>query len=186
MRLGLLGQAVGVFAVTNIDDIVLLAVFFGQAAGRYGRVVVGQYLGFVGILAVSVAGVLGARLLPDSALPYLGLLPLLLGLYTAWQAWRGGDGEMSAVGKAPTVVTVAAVTLANGGDNVGVYVPVFANGGTGQTVVYLVVFLVLVAVWCVAGRYLATRPAVTRAMTRWGHIVVPVVLIALGVGILVS
>jgi cadmium resistance protein CadD (predicted permease) len=43
--LGTVGQAVAMFAVTNIDDIVILALFFGQAAGRRAgvvRIVLGQ------------------------------------------------------------------------------------------------------------------------------------------------
>lgn len=99
MELTLVGQAVGMFAVTNIDDIVILALFFGQAAGHPGgavRVVAGQYLGFGAILAAAIIGALGAGLLPEAAVPYLGLLPLLLGIRAGWSAWRerhDGDGE---------------------------------------------------------------------------------------------
>jgi len=46
------------------------------------------------------------------------------------------------------------------------------------------VFLVGLAIWCVAGRFLATRPGVARALARWGHVVLPIVLTALGVLIL--
>jgi cadmium resistance protein CadD (predicted permease) len=52
--------------------------------------------------------------------------------------------------------------------------------------VYVVVFLGLVAVWIAVGRYFATRPVVARALSRWGHIVLPVVLIGLGLLILVE
>jgi cadmium resistance protein CadD (predicted permease) len=71
--LGLLGRAVGMFA-TNIDDILVLALFFGQAADHraaVARVVAGQYLGFAAILALSIAGAPGAELLPGAAIPYL-------------------------------------------------------------------------------------------------------------------
>lgn len=34
MNLGIIGQAAGLFAVTNIDDILILALFFAQGAGR--------------------------------------------------------------------------------------------------------------------------------------------------------
>jgi cadmium resistance protein CadD (predicted permease) len=123
MDLGLIGRAACMFAVTNVDDIVLLALFFGQAAGQRGaalRVVAGQYLGFAGILAASVVGALGAGLLPESAIPYLGLLPLALGLRAGWRAWRerhdaDDDNEQhedSSDRSGPGALAVAAVTLA--------------------------------------------------------------------------
>ncbi|MEW9556477.1 cadmium resistance transporter [Nonomuraea sp. NPDC050783] len=196
MNAGFIGQAAGLFAVTNIDDIVLLALFFAQGAGRPGaaaRVVLGQYLGFTAILAVSVAAALGATLLPESVLPYLGLLPLALGIKAAWEVWRergGGDddddGARSVRPGGPGTMEVAAITFANGGDNVGVYVPVFATSGPGGIAGYTAVFLVLVGVCCLAGRFFATRPPVARALGRWGDVLFPLVLIGVGVAILVE
>ncbi|MFC0432072.1 cadmium resistance transporter [Kutzneria buriramensis] len=191
MELGLVGQAVGMFTATNVDDIVILALFFGQAAGRRGaatRVVLGQFLGFTAILAASVVGALGAGLLPASAIPYLGVVPLLLGLRAAWTARRdrgAADVEVVPAG-GPTVLAVAAVTFANGGDNIGVYVPVFATAGVGSLIVFGVVFLMLTALWCAIGRYVATRPVIARTLSRWGHVVLPAVLVGIGVLILVE
>ncbi|MET8088140.1 cadmium resistance transporter [Micromonospora sp. NPDC005237] len=91
MNLGIIGQAVALFALTNIDDILILALFFARGAGRRDttrNIVAGQYLGFAGILAVAVAAAFGATFLPDEAVPYLGLLPLALGIKTAVQTWR--------------------------------------------------------------------------------------------------
>ncbi|MFG2472379.1 cadmium resistance transporter [Streptomyces canus] len=195
MDLGIIGQAAGLFAVTNIDDILILALFFAQGAGHPGstrRIVLGQYLGFAAILAVAVAAAFGATFLPESAIPYLGLLPLALGLKAAWQAWKdhrgGGADEEEAQAKesGPSPLEVAAVTFANGGDNIGVYVPVFATAGVGGMTVYAAVFLVLVAVWCFAGRLFATRPVIAKALARWGHILLPLVLIAIGLLILIE
>ncbi|MYT19342.1 cadmium transporter [Streptomyces sp. SID7760] len=194
MELGIIGQAVGLFAVTNIDDILILALFFAQGAGRPGaarRIVLGQYLGFAAILAVAVAAAFGATFLPESAVPYLGLLPLALGLRAAWQAWRdhGDDSEGAeeqAARGGPSPLEVAAVTFANGGDNIGVYVPVFATAGVSGMTVYAAVFLVLVAVWCFAGRFFATRPVIAKGLARWGHVLLPLVLITIGMLILVE
>lgn len=198
MSFRLIGQAVALFGVTNIDDIIVLAVFFGQTSNRVGalRVVLGQYLGFAGILAVAVIGALGAGFLPKAAIPYLGLLPLLLGLRAAWNIWRdhhpasevpAGEPERGPKTKPRAgALTVAAVTFANGGDNIGVYVPVFATSGAGGLTSYVVVFLILVAAWCAAGWYFASRPIVARALSRWGHIILPAVLVAIGLTILVE
>jgi cadmium resistance protein CadD (predicted permease) len=196
VSIGLVAQAAGMFAVTNIDDILILALFFGQAGSKRSaaiRVVIGQYLGFAGILVASVIGALGAGLLPESVIPYLGLLPLALGLRAAWKAWkerheseRDDEDESSGNESGPGVFAVAGVTFANGGDNIGVYVPVFATAAVAGMVVYCVVFLVLVAVWCALGRFLATRPIIARTLSRWGHILLPVVLIGIGLLILVE
>ncbi|KUN80978.1 cadmium transporter [Streptomyces bungoensis] len=194
MDLGIIGQAAGLFAVTNIDDILVLALFFAQGAGHPGstrRIVLGQYLGFAAILAVAVAAAFGATFLPEAAIPYLGLLPLALGLKAARQAWKdhrdgSGDEEEQAREGGPVPLEVAAVTFANGGDNIGVYVPVLATAGNGGMSVYAVVFLVLVAVWCLAGEFFATRPVIAKALARWGHVLLPLVLIAIGLLILIE
>ena len=74
--------------------------------------------------------------LPSAAIPYFGLIPLGLGLWAAWQAWRGDDDddddEAKVAGKKVGVWTVAGVTLANGGDNIGVYTPVFLAWNLSQ------------------------------------------------------
>jgi cadmium resistance protein CadD (predicted permease) len=163
--LGLVGQAIALFALTNIDDIIVLVVFFGQATSRLGwlRVVLGQYIGFAGILLAAVVGTLGAGLLPEKAIPYLGLLPLIVGLRAASKVWKerretavdaeaaSETGNTEAQGttnstRQPGVLTVATVTQANGGDNIGVYVPVFVAIGISALITYVIVFLLLVAV----------------------------------------
>jgi cadmium resistance protein CadD (predicted permease) len=191
---GIIAEAAGLFAVTNFDDIVVLSLFFAQGAGKRGtarRVVAGQYIAFAVILAVALAIAYGASFLPEHAIAYLGLIPIVIGVWDAWKVWRGhrrGDSSEQAENQeeGPTTRKVITVTFGNGGDNIGVYVPVFASVGTGTTIVYTVVFLVLVGVWCAIGRYFATRPVIARALRRWGHILLPVVLIILGLTILIE
>jgi cadmium resistance protein CadD (predicted permease) len=184
-------QAIGLFLVTNIDDIIVLSLFFARGAGQRGtttRIVVGQYLGFGGILFASVAVTFGAGLfLPDDAIPYFGLIPLLLGGYATWKLWRNGDNDDDGVADKPiSALTVAAVTFANGGDNIGVYVPVFLAVGTGALVAYCVVFLALVVVLVLAAKFVATRKPIAEVLARWEHILFPLVLIVLGLVILIE
>jgi cadmium resistance protein CadD (predicted permease) len=187
-------QAVGLFVATNIDDIIVLSLFYARGADQPGttaRILAGQYLGFGAILAAAVLVALGARsFLPEDAIPYFGLIPLALGLLAAWRAWRSDDDddddEEKVRGKTLGVLTIAAVTFANGGDNIGVYVPVFATVGPAGIVAYCVVFLALVAVLVLAARFVATRKPIAEFLERWEHVLFPLVLIGLGVVILVE
>ncbi|MFE9190867.1 cadmium resistance transporter [Micromonospora sp. NPDC007208] len=179
------GAAAVVFAATDIDDIVILTLFF-VAARTTGRprtweIVAGQYLG-IGALALASAVIAGGLLVvPDPWTGLLGLLPIALGV----RALRSsGDGE------APAVVTgalgVAGVTIANGADNVAVYVPVFRALGVADSAVFLLVFVLLIALWCVAGAWLGGHRRVVRLVERAGAWLVPTIFIAIGLVILVS
>ncbi|BDI24215.1 cadmium resistance transporter [Herbiconiux sp. L3-i23] len=187
-------QAIGLFLVTNIDDIIVLSLFFARGAGQRGtttRILIGQYLGFAGILGAAVLVALGAGVfLPPEFIPYFGLIPLGLGLWAAWQAWRNrdddDDDDGKIEGKKVAVWAVAGVTFANGGDNIGVYVPVFLSVGPAAVVAYCVVFLALVAVLVFVAKFIATRRPIAEILERWEHILFPIVLIGLGLFILIS
>ncbi|HEX6448165.1 MAG TPA: cadmium resistance transporter [Trebonia sp.] len=195
MNADIVAEAAGLFTVTNLDDILVLSLFFGRGAGQQGaarRIVAGQYLGFAVLLVITAAAAYGATFLPESAISYLGVLPLALGLLAAWRAWKdhrhgGSDGQRREDNQdGPKTLHVAAVTIANGGDGIGVYLPVLAKSRAAEIAVYVAVFLVLVGVWCAAGWFVATRPAIARVISRWGHILHPLVLIALGLFILIQ
>ncbi|MEV4122843.1 cadmium resistance transporter [Micromonospora sp. NPDC049645] len=174
-----------VFAATDIDDIVILTLFFvaARTAGRprTWEIVAGQYLG-IGALALASAVIAGGLLVvPDPWTGLLGLLPIALGV----RALRGSGEE-----EAPAVVTgalgVAGVTIANGADNVAVYVPVFRALGVADSAVFLLVFVLLIALWCAVGAWLGGHRRVVRLVERAGAWLVPAIFIAIGVVILVS
>lgn len=183
-------EAVVAFAATNVDDLLVLALLFGLAGDdvrRVRRVWIGQYLGFAAIVAVALLGAATLRGLPEERLALLGLVPIGFGVAFAVQAWRGRGEPSAALGaRAPGIATVAGITIANGGDNLGVYVPVFATSAGVAAATHVAVYLALVAVWCRVGHWLASRPPVARTIERWAHVVVPVVFVAIGVAILVE
>ncbi|RQX14294.1 cadmium transporter [Micromonospora ureilytica] len=179
------GAAAVVFAATDVDDIVILTLFFVAARTtgqpRTREIVAGQYLG-IGALALASAVIAGGLLVvPDPWTGLLGLLPIALGVRAVRDS---GDDET------PAVVTgalgVAGVTIANGADNVAVYVPVFRALGVADSTVFLLVFVLLIALWCVAGAWLGGHRRVVRLVERAGAWLVPTIFIAIGLVILVS
>lgn len=191
--LSALGTAAVVFAVTDIDDLVLLAAFFGDPHLRVRAVVAGQFAGIAVLTAVSAAAAYAAIAIPSGWISLLGLLPLGLGLFRLreWRRRTGDDEAAEAMenerrleGRLHSqILGVAAVTVANGADNLSVYIPLFAID-ISAVPVYALVFAVLTAVWCVLGYALVRNPAGAALTQRWGHIVLPIVLIALGLHIL--
>jgi cadmium resistance protein CadD (predicted permease) len=75
---------------------------------------------------------------------------------------------------------VAAITIANGSDNIGIYVPLFANSSWVGLIAIVGVFLLLVGVWCYAADKLTQQPAIANLMSRYGNTAVPFILIGLG------
>jgi cadmium resistance protein CadD (predicted permease) len=194
-----LGIGVVLFVSTNIDDIVLLSVFFADRRLAPRNIVAGQFLGIGALVAVSIVAGLAALTVPQRWIALLGLIPLLLGLRELWKL-RGGqdadddDDDAELVEQSAKiaerralsqVLAVTGVTIANGGDNLAVYIPVFAND-VAAIPAYVVIFTILTGVLCVAGHALINNALLGERVRRYGHILLPVVLIALGVWLLLG
>ena len=181
-----------VFVATNVDDIILLAAFFADRRLRASAVVVGQFLGMGILIAVSAAVAMAALVVPPGWPALLGAVPLGMGLWQLLALLRGraeDDDDVEATERRiegrlqSQVLAVTAVTLANGADNLSVYVPVFSSDAAGVPT-YALIFLLLTGAWCVLGRALVRVPAIGPVMQRFGHIILPVVLILIGAQIL--
>jgi cadmium resistance transport/sequestration family protein len=192
------------FVATNIDDILILMVFFSQSnfTFRPWHIVLGQYLGFGIILLASLPGFFGGLILQKEWIGLLGFVPIGIGLYRLWRpeqeekvvqtiSQEGRDQFSRFPGFAklsqlipPQTYQVAMITLANGGDNIGIYIPLFANSSLASLSVILIVFLFLVGLWCYIAFQLVQHPAIAHILTHYGEAIVPFVLIGLGIFIL--
>ncbi len=177
------------FAATNIDDIFVLMLFFAAVNRRLRRwhIVAGQYLGFACLVVLSLAGYFARFVVPEEWIGLLGLLPIIIGIKKLWEL-KSGEHEEASVEKpaAHALLTVAAVTFANGGDNLGIYTPLFASLNFVELVVTISIFFMLVAVWCFLGYIMCRHPAVSKVLDKYGHIIVPFVLIGLGLYIMIE
>ena len=183
--------AAGVFAGTNVDDIIVLTVLF-LASGTTGKprrwqIWLGQYAGIATLVAASAVAAAGLTIVPDRWVGLLGLIPFALGVRSLVTTIRSrNDGEEPDTPVAGNVFSVAGVTIANGADNISVYTPLFRTTGLSSTVLTIAVFAVLVAVWCLAGSWLASHKRVIAVVERYGHWIVPAVFMLIGAVIVVE
>jgi len=186
------------FTATNLDDILILLLFFSQvnAVFRRRHIVFGQFLGFTALVFASLPGFFGRLIFPPDWIGMLGLLPIAIGLSRLLNP-ETDDSEAEAELEqsensfftsflSPQTYSVAAVTVANGGDNIGIYVPLFASNTLESLGVILAVFFAMVGVWCYAAYRLIQMRAIADTLTRYGNQLVPFVLIGLGIAILVK
>ncbi|MFU2029070.1 quaternary ammonium transporter [Bacillus wiedmannii] len=188
------------FISTNIDDIFILLVLFSQVRtgvikkeGRAVRektkvqelyIVIGQYLGFSVIIFLSIIGSLSSFFIPVSWIGLLGFVPIYMGVkgILSLRSYKRNEVIDNVSG---SIFKVASITLANGADNISIYIPMFASQNLKTNIVTLVIFFCMIAIWCFISYTLLRAPILANVLERNCHIIVPIVLIGLGMFILI-
>jgi cadmium resistance transport/sequestration family protein len=154
-------------------------------------------LGFIALVIASLPGFFGGSIVPQAWSGLLGFVPIAIAISNLINN-KEDEQEVQAVSNsntvaknllvviAPQTYKVAVVTFANGGDNIGIYVPLFANSNLANLAVICLTFLVLIGVWCYLAYRLTRHKAIARVLTKYGERIVPFVLIGLGIFILLE
>ncbi|MBE9006491.1 cadmium resistance transporter [Fortiea sp. LEGE XX443] len=193
-------EGIFAFTATNIDDIVILMLFFSQVNNQFRRrhIFVGQYLGFVAIIIASLPGFFGSLVIPRAWIGLLGILPIAIGIKQLLHR-ETENSEIQIVNTSLTVsgnsnptfnfllsilspqtYKVAAVTVANGGDNISIYIPLFASNSFTNLLIIIIVFIIMKGVWYALAYLLARQARIAYILTHYGKNAVPFILIILG------
>jgi cadmium resistance protein CadD (predicted permease) len=84
------------------------------------------------------------------------------------------------------IFKVASITFSNGGDNIGVYAPLFASMSIFPLIFTLIIFMLMIGLWCFIGYLMVRNRIVGNKLKRYGHIILPFVLILIGFGVLLG
>ena len=177
------------FISTNVDDLFINLFFFARhrTKAEARSIAAGKYLGIGALTAISLLGAYGLQMLPDKCLSLLGLIPAGLGVREIIHTLRNQNSENDVPFAAQTLwLSVALITIANGADNIGVYLPLFAGFTPWQMGAAIIVFALMTGLWCLLAVQLAKLPAVQQVIRRWKRYLVPAVLFVLGISILLG
>jgi cadmium resistance protein CadD (predicted permease) len=186
----LFGLAIALFVSTNIDNVFVLVGFFSDPKFRTRDIVIGQYAGIAALFGISVLASLLSLVIPRAYIGLLGIAPILIGAKKFLELYRRREKTEETLQRHASPkpngrpATVALVTFANGGDNVGTYAPSFALRSPFQITVIGLVFVGMTALWCFAAHSMVNHPKLGTPIRRFGHRVTPIVLIAFGILIL--
>jgi cadmium resistance protein CadD (predicted permease) len=183
--------AIGIvaFVSTNIDDAFVLVTFIADKNFRVRDVVIGQYAGVGTLYILSAIASLISLIIPSAYVGLLGLAPLAIGTKKLCQLKQDRKDEklhgVSTSGVQVRSLEVAAVTVANGGDNIAVYTALFASRNGFEVATIGIVFAVMTGLWCFAAGWLVNHRALGSPIRRHAQHVIPFVLIGLGILILI-
>lgn len=202
--LGTIFTAMAVAFATTFDDNLYLTMFFGRTTRHFRprHVVIGEFVGFTCLVTISMVGFFGGLVISEKWIGLLGLLPVLIGINNLINP-EEDEGTVQTVSagflpltqfrrshslidtlRDPQTYRVSAVTISNGGNNVGIYIPLFASSTLPTLGVTLLVCYCAIGLWCFVSYNLTRQPAVTFVMTRYASKVFPFVLIWLGLSII--
>lgn len=176
------------FVSTNIDDIFILMLFFGSRKFKSSTIILGQYLGIGTLVAIALVGSFVGNFIDQRYIGLLGLFPIYLAIKGFISVFKheASEEEENVEAKATGIISIAGVTIANGADNLGVYIPLFTTMAYVEKIEMIVTFGVLTYLWCIIGKYISSRPLVAKQIDKFGHIVMPVVLLLLGILIIIE
>lgn len=193
------------FISTNIDDILVLMILFSKADSKDKRkyVFIGQYIGIGILVLISVLGALGLSIVPEKYVGFLGLVPIFIGIKEFYEYRTGVEEDSEALeieedsAKASIltslkkyipldVVKVSMISIANGADNIGIYIPTFRVMTQMDLVITILIFAIMTALFCIVAIKLVNYPFIKDKIEKYKGILVPVVFIALGIFIFVE
>ncbi|KAK4496763.1 hypothetical protein PRZ48_012746 [Zasmidium cellare] len=192
-----IGKACLTFVITNIDDAFVLVTFFAESSTSRNltpwKITIGQYVGFTVIVTISMIGYAVAVALPSEPIGFLGLLPILLGVWKFLELVipekddiQDAEAETNRIASAKSIFKVAGITIMNGGDNIGTYIPLFSQAQGAEIAVYVVVYYILLGVWCLLAFLVMKQKHILRVCEKYAAYVIPFLYIGLGIYITVK
>lgn len=185
--------AIAGYTATNIDNLFVLLAFLAETGGERRRVIAGQYAGSLALIVGSMLLAALLKQLPAGYVGLLGILPIGVGLAKAWARFGPGNAQLEETVRnggrsrhsgGSSWWVVACVALANGSDNLAVYVPLYASHSHSEGAFISLIFVVMIGLWCAGAVWLVKHPLLGAPIRRYGTAVLPLILVIIGVSVI--
>jgi cadmium resistance protein CadD (predicted permease) len=197
---------------TTFDDNIYLTAFFSEVNRTFRpiNVIVGELVGFTALVSISLlVGRLLNQTVPSTWTGLLGILPILIGLNNLINLYKNKDD--SAEDKSTNLkrnakfrgfesrrrslwdvlrdrqtYRVSAVTISNGGNNLGIYIPLFVSSSPPSLAVIILICYLAICTWLFLSYALTHQPNMAFILSRYASKFFPFVLMWLGVRIIMD
>jgi cadmium resistance protein CadD (predicted permease) len=196
---------------TTFDDNIYLTGFFSEVnrTFRPKHVVVGELIGFTALISISLVGFLIGLAISSNWIGLLGIVPILIGLNNLRllivnkdesvenksanlkqnARFRGFDSRERSlldIIQDRQTYRVSAVTISNGGNNLGIYIPLFASSSLKSLAVIIPICYLIICTWLFMSYHLTRTPGIAVVLSRYASKLFPFVLMWLGLRIILD
>lgn len=203
------GVATGV--ATTFDDNIYLTGFFSEVnrTFRPKHIIVGEIIGFTTLVLVSLIGFLVGLIIPSNWIGLLGILPILIGVNNLRliltnkeefpskrpenkkrsSQYHGFESRRLSLWDTicdRQTYKVSAVTISNGGNNLGIYIPLFASSTLGDLIIIIPICYFIVCTWLFMSYHLTRQTGIAVILSRYAGKLFPFVLMWLGLRIIID
>ena len=190
--LALSGLVVGSFIATNIDNLLILVVLQGANARRRSAVLLGFVISTIAVMCVSGIGLALGSLVGAGLIGYLGIVPLLLGCYMLYKAWRGLEHDALEISGAdghgdPGIwFSTFILMFSNSGDSIAVFLPLLAESGRAALLIIVCVYLLSALAWAGLAYMISGQRELALVIEKRAEKIITWMMIGVGIYILMD
>lgn len=183
--------AAGGYLSTSIENVVILVGVFCANPANAKAVRLGFGIGSLALLLISLATLTVAAWIPIRYLGLLGLIPITLGIYEIFRSCGKDASDDSTPQNIPqargeVVLSASLLMVANGGDTIAVFAPLFAETERIGVVVMTVGFILAALGLSFASGRICVLPQLSEPLKKYGPRIAPIIMIGIGIYILLN
>jgi cadmium resistance protein CadD (predicted permease) len=183
--LTLFAVVAGTFAATNMDNLAILVGWMLSGQVARSHIAAGYALSIATVILVSAIFGLSSKIIPVQWIGWLGIVPMLLGVYALAGQFRGAeDQRVPDVAGHAAMFGVAATLVANSVDTIIVFAPLLVDTRDDIDPQLIGGFAVMGLAWYVLAAIMSRTAAKMDIVTRVAGWIAPLIMIAVGFYIL--
>ena len=179
------------FVSTSMDNLFLLVTLSLHPKYGIARVRIGYLIAVLIMLGICLIFAQGVQQLPVDYIPYIGLVPLGIGLYELYQLIRGKKPETAGNPEIPdakrgTFWTVALIMIAHSWDSIGVLAPLLSDTRPGLVSWMAISVVAAASLLTLVAQRAVAHPKIRIQLERFAPKILPFLLIGVGLYILTN
>lgn len=187
-----------IYLGTSLDELFILIPLYleGEENLRKKEIIGGQYLGLCILILFSFIGTLGTTLIPKKYISLLGIIPIFIGIKALCLNMKSNkqkssnnenitldDNKNTTIQR---IIKIAFISIASGADNIGIYIPLFAQQSSRQMFITIIIFFTILPIWSNLAQKLANLPILRTTIHHYKDSLIPIIFVSLGIYILLN